>query len=503
MALFESSTEFLLFDYFRVPYRVKEQAATNGKSRERLHFCTPRGRASSPALYWPRFDPGSGRSHAEPAHLIRSTPFYGPTLADEVAAEWLRHTGQDWIPVEPVKTGAGDRAASVWRSADGDIFIPFDPSRAIRTLWSEAYERPATRPLKRGCLRAYYRLRPLLPRRTQIWLRRLLARVQARRRFPRWPVETSLPELYELLFEYLTDVSGSPIPAISFWPRGCSWAFVLTHDVETEVGYRHLDILRSVERDLGYRSSWNFVPRRYTVHESVVHSLADEGFEVGVHGLYHDGRDLESASVLAERLPEIERHAQRWGALGFRSPATHRDWELMPLLPFAYDSSYPDTDPFEPRSGGCCSLLPFFIEGLVELPITLPQDHTLFTILRHCDESAWIAKTDEIRRRQGMALLITHPDYMIQEARVVAYGRFLQAYRDDTTAWRALPREVAEWWRRRQASWLELQHGKWRVVGPAADDASVVWYGTPRGTPRPGFESRPAMAGGAEVAQAR
>ena len=48
-------------------------------------------------------------------------------------------------------------------------------------------------------------------------------------------------------------------------------------------------------------------------------------------------------------------YAERWEAVGFRSPATHRDWELMPLLGVDYDSSSPDTDPFEPKSGGCCT----------------------------------------------------------------------------------------------------------------------------------------------------
>jgi hypothetical protein len=62
----------------------------------------------------------------------------------------------------------------------------------------------------------------------------------------------------------------------------------------------------------------------------------------------------------------IRQYANRWGAVGYRSPATHRRWEWMPLLGFEYDSSYPDTDPFEPQPGGCCTWLPYFNDGLVE-----------------------------------------------------------------------------------------------------------------------------------------
>ena len=172
---------------------------------------------------------------------------------------------------------------------------------------------------------------------------------------------------------------------------------------------------------MGVRSSWNLVPKRYHVDDETVAALTSAGFEVGVHGLYHDGRDLESERMLRKRLPEIRRYAERWRAVGFRSPATNRDWSLMPLLGFDYDSSFPDTDPFEPQAGGCCSLLPYFNGDLVELPITLPQDHTLFVLLGRADEATWVEKAEAIRAIGGMALLITHPDYMCSPHRMEAY----------------------------------------------------------------------------------
>jgi hypothetical protein len=144
----------------------------------------------------------------------------------------------------------------------------------------------------------------------------------------------------------------------------------------------------------------------------------------------------------------------------------------MPLLGFDYDSSYPDTDPYEPQSGGCCTWLPFFNDKLVELPITLPQDHTLFTILGHTDASTWVEKARYLRRRGGMALLITHPDYL-HGATVSSYARFLETFADDSSVWRAVPREVSAWWRRRAASNVERHAGEWRVAGPAAGEASI------------------------------
>lgn len=170
----------------------------------------------------------------------------------------------------------------------------------------------------------------------------------------------------------------------------------------------------------------------------------------------------------------MRRYAERWGAVGFRSPATHRVWEWMPLLGFEYDSSSPDTDPYEPIPGGCCTWLPFFNRELVELPITVVQDHTLFVILQQTDASAWQEKCDFLRAREGMAVILTHPDYAGDGSPLAqAYRDLLDRYRSDPSAWHALPRDVADWWRRRAASSIEWRNGNAVVVGPAAGEATI------------------------------
>jgi hypothetical protein len=277
----------------------------------------------------------------------------------------------------------------------------------------------------------------------------------------------------ETFFAMLQSIADQPVPRIAAWPGGSSWALVLTHDVETAAGLQAVDPVLKIERRLGLRSSWNFVPRRYELSAQRVRALASEGFEVGVHGLYHDGRDLESPSVLRDRLPGMREAARRWNAVGFRSPATRRDWELMPLLGFDYDSSYPDTDPFEPQAGGCCTWLPFFNQEMIELPITMAQDHTLFTILRQPDERTWVQKAEFLRSAGGMVLLDTHPDYLAAEKLLAAYERFLTRFAGDDGAWKALPSEVSNWWRRRAKSRLERVGEAWGITGEAANDASV------------------------------
>jgi hypothetical protein len=483
--MFASSAPFLFFDYHRIPY----QATLGADAPARLAGCAvdsvgiiraSDGSDAGPAIFWPRVSSRHSGVHERLArpYLVGSTRIYGRVLSDEASASVREQLGE-WQTRSPVCDLHGDVVASIWRADSGSAFLPFDPDEVIRNYWSEAYLHIGASPVKAHIVnlarRSYYRLRPLLPRRVQIRFRRILAPIQAQASFPGWPSEEALHDFYKLMFRLVEGIAERPVPWISPWPKSRSWALVLTHDVESGVGYRNLNLLLDLEQATGYRSSWNFVPMRYTVHDDVLRHLREAGCEVGVHGAYHDGKDFESLETFTERLPIMSGHAERWNAAGFRSPATHRRWEWMPLLPFDYDTSYPDTDPYEPQGGGCCTWLPFFNQHLVELPITLPQDHTLFAILGHEDERAWVEKAEFLRRKGGMALLITHPDYMLDEAPRQAYARFLRRFQDDPGVWSALPHEVSSWWRRRAASHLEAAAAGWRIVGPAAGEGDVAF----------------------------
>lgn len=467
---FESSEQFAFFDYFRVPYRVVAQhQEVPGGHLGRLRP-VPSGAGS---LRWIRSDGRISRFELAGMRLA------GRVAADEVVCGALDINGGSgrWRPAEGVFGADGRQMGSVWREEGGDVLLPFDPGEVMSTLWSERYrdaDRSALRAAAtRAALRGYYVLRPALPRPVQLSLRRAFTPVQARTTFPRWPVEDGLHDFYCWLFGVLGDLANRPVPWLDLWPHGRSWALVLTHDVETAAGLRQRELLRGPERELGLRSSWNLVAERYVVDDDLIHSLRDDGCEIGVHGLRHDGKDLGSRRLLRRRLPAMRRVAQRWGAVGFRSPATHRRWEWMPRLGFDYDSSYSDTDRYEPQPGGCCTVLPFFNGQMVELPITLPQDHTLFALLGLHDGELWQEKVRYIRDRGGMALVLTHPDYASDPPLADAYRDLISSVHADPTLWHALPCEVAGWWRRRAASYLRGSPDGWRIEGPASGEAKV------------------------------
>jgi len=279
-------------------------------------------------------------------------------------------------------------------------------------------------------------------------------------------------------------LSSDKIPFIWFWPHGKNFAFVITHDVETQKGLRNIERICEIERRYGFRSSWNFVPERYSVDSRLLERLVNDGFEVGIHGLKHDGKLFNSKKIFDERMKKIKKYAIEWGAVGFRSPATHRNPDWMMNMPFEYDSSFPDTDPYEPQPGGCLSIFPFFIGNLVELPITLVQDHTLFEILGHEGISIWKQKIDWIEKMNGMALVIVHPDYIRPDGDrgtesgypIEYYKELLQYVKNKGDYWHALPRDVAEWWRRRDTSEIKPDKNEEPCIkGPAAKDAVIRW----------------------------
>jgi hypothetical protein len=126
-----------------------------------------------------------------------------------------------------------------------------------------------------------------------------------------------------------------------------------------------------------------------------------------------------------------------------------------------YDASTFDTDPFEPQPDAVGTIFPFWVEGPdggghVELPYTLVQDFTLFTVLREPNIDIWKQKLDWIAAHGGMALLIAHPDYMCFEGAGCPDEYAIQFYEDflryvrrkyDGDYWTELPREVSRFYK--------------------------------------------------------
>ena len=291
----------------------------------------------------------------------------------------------------------------------------------------------------------YYILKPIVPRWLQIEARRKYASWLMSRNVHHWPIDAE---------------AGKRPAGWPGWPDGKKFALVLTHDVERAVGQSRCMELMQLEKSLGFRSVFNFVAEDYPADMMLRRKLETEGFEIGLHGVRHGGNIFKSEKVFHDEARRINRYLKEWNCAGFRAPRMYHDLDKAHQLDIEYDTSTFDTDPFEPQPDGVRTIFPFFVRngsaesGYVELPYTLPQDFTLFVLMGHRDISLWKEKLRWIAENGGMALLITHPDYMhfsggkpgLEEYPANYYWEFLEHIKTtyEGQYWNALPKDVAK-----------------------------------------------------------
>jgi hypothetical protein len=181
-----------------------------------------------------------------------------------------------------------------------------------------------------------------------------------------------------------------------------------------------------------------------------------------VHGLYHDGKYFISRKIFKKRAELINKYLNKWESVGYRSPSMQYNLDWFHDLNIEYDASTFDTDPFEPQPDGMGTIFPFLVQSnsnqksYIELPYTLPQDFTLFILMREKNIDIWKRKLDWIAEHGGMALMNTHPDYMnfdgkklgIDEYPARYYKEFLEYIKSkyEGRYWHALPKDIARFW---------------------------------------------------------
>ncbi len=294
--------------------------------------------------------------------------------------------------------------------------------------------------------RNYYRVKPLIPRRVQILMRSFFLRRALPNLDSTWPIDP---------------VASQKPEGWTGWPDGKRFALVLTHDVESQRGVDRCRQLARIEMEMGFRSSFNFLLKKYTTPDDLRIYLEENGFEVGIHGCYHDGKKFSSREIFLERTKIINRYIEKWGVSGFRAPSMQCNLDWIGDLDIEYDLSTFDTDPFEPNSPGVQTIYPFMVtrsngkSDFVELPYTLPQDSTLFVLLGERNIDIWKKKLDWIAENGGMALLNVHPDYMvfddtrhgIDEYPCQLYSEFLLHINEryENQYYHCLPRDLARY----------------------------------------------------------
>jgi peptidoglycan/xylan/chitin deacetylase (PgdA/CDA1 family) len=305
-------------------------------------------------------------------------------------------------------------------------------------------------------LRAAYTPRPLssrLPfsyRRIPGPLRRLVAasmgrwrrrRLLARTRFPLWPLDLSA--------DFLADWAGGASAAS---PRTGPAPVVLTHDIDSPEGLSLLPRFLEIEESVGARSVNFVVPCGWPLDLARLDEVQARGHEIGIHG--YDHRNLTPFCDAGERRRRIEAARpliERYRARGYRAPSVLRTAELLRELArqYLYDSSIPSTGgPFPVPDTGCATARPFRLEGVWELPLSMPRDGSLRFLGYEPEEilEVWSTCARRIADSGGVVVLLTHCErsFSGNPAMLGIYRRFCeQVAADRRHAFRS-PRDVLD-----------------------------------------------------------
>lgn len=366
------------------------------------------------------------------------------------------------------------------RIENENIKLPFDSDEIINNLRLERYCKGRLDGYTNILRRIYYHFRPL----TNLYMRRQIQKLRAsnwqKQPFPNWPIDTTVENICETLLLLSLRAQGTErIPFVWFWPNGARGCVLMTHDVETVAGRDFCPELLDIDGSFGFKASFQIIPEsRYAVPPKLLDLIRSRGCEIAVHDLNHDGGLYDNREEFLCRAKLINRYAREYDAKGFRAGVLYRNPDWYDALDVAFDMTMPNVAHLDPQRGGCCTVMPYFIGKVLELPVTTVQDYTLFHLLNERSIALWKKQVELILEKNGMATFLVHPDYVQDHDTKPVYKELLKYLRglgDKTPIWYPLPSEIDSWWRARSGMSVVKDGDSWRIEGDGAERAVLAF----------------------------
>jgi len=364
---------------------------------------------------------------------------------------------------------------------NGTTYLPFDPWQVADNLLRERYvDDWRSEGFMLALAKLYYFIRPVLSAGMRSLLQKVYMKGWDKLPFPKWPVDCSVDNfLGQLLLLSLKSNRVERIPFIWFWPEGASSCAIVTHDVETELGRNFCPTLMDIDDRFGIKASFQIIPeQRYDVSPEFLASIRNRSFELAVHDLNHDGHLYRDRGEFLERAIKINSYGKQFEAQGFRAAVLYRKQLWYDALDFSYDMSVPNVAHLDPQRGGCCTVMPYFLGDILELPVTTTQDYTLFYILNDFSIDLWKKQIEIIMEKHGLISFIVHPDYVVRAPERAIYEGllgFLSRLREEKGVWATTPGEVNRWWRQRAEMRLVENGGSWQIEGHGKERARIAY----------------------------
>jgi peptidoglycan/xylan/chitin deacetylase (PgdA/CDA1 family) len=185
--------------------------------------------------------------------------------------------------------------------------------------------------------------------------------------------------------------------------------------------------------------------------EHEIGNIADNGWEVGLHGGHNAYNALDVIEDKKKRLEKVlgkKVIGYRNHFLKFKVPDT---WELLSKAGFKYDSTFGYADCVGFRNGMCHPFRPFNLDtgkeiDILEIPLTI-MDRTLLDYMRLDFDKAWdVTKMliDIVEKHNGIITILWHNTYMVDD-KLKFYEQILK-YCYEKKAWMTSGEEIWKWW---------------------------------------------------------
>jgi peptidoglycan/xylan/chitin deacetylase (PgdA/CDA1 family) len=233
--------------------------------------------------------------------------------------------------------------------------------------------------------------------------------------------------------------------------NGKKYACTITHDVDTQRGLQRAKHLKKLEERYDVPSAWYIPSKHYKLDPETVKELANHG-EIGAHGTRHDGKLAQlPVQELVKRLREAKQTLEKiinYSVEGFRAPLLQHDFGVIRALEdagYTYDTSIPTWEPKHPytmKPHGIATVYSLTLNGLNEIPVTLPQDHQLLYVLGLTPREVikkWLAITSVIKNLGGICTFLIHPDYKLANLKLDVYEELINTIASDNQAWVTVP----------------------------------------------------------------
>lgn len=204
-----------------------------------------------------------------------------------------------------------------------------------------------------------------------------------------------------------------------------NYVCMFTHDVETAPGLQRAVLVKKIEERYDIPSAWYLPSKRYKLNDDSIRQLSNHG-EVGAHDTKHDGKLVHlSKDKLVERFSDVRQCLGRilqQSIDGFRAPILQHNIKILHAINeagFTYDTSIPSWEPKHPYTmgpHGIGTVFPLKLGELMEIPLTLPQDHQMLNVLGLGTQDViriWASMANTIRDLGGVCMFLVHPDYEI------------------------------------------------------------------------------------------